>query len=78
METLEIVRKVIRENLDFQGEIKPEDHLINDLHIDSFDMIMIVNALEDNYSIIVEDEDLEGLTTVNDVVQKLKELKLPH
>ncbi len=78
METLEKVKKIIRENIDFQGEIRSEDHLINDLHIDSFDMIMIVNALEDDFSILVEEEDLVGLITVNDIVQKLKELKIPR
>ena len=74
MKTKEIVINVLRENIDWEGEIKMEDHLRNDLCIDSFGILMTINSLEDEYGIEIEDADLEGLKTVSDIVSRLEEM----
>jgi acyl carrier protein len=75
MENTENIMRIIRENTDYQGEIFPSDHLKNDLHLDSLDINMIINAVEDRYSIIVDGEDLNCLKTVSDIAIKLTELR---
>lgn len=74
MKTREKVITILRENIDWDGEIKLEHHLKDDLGIDSFGILMTVNSLEDEYNIEIEDEDLNGLKTVADIVNRLEEL----
>ena len=74
MKTKEKVIAILRENIDWDGEIKLEYHLKDDLGIDSFGILMTVNSLEDEYDIEIEDEDLDGLKTVADIVNRLEEL----
>ncbi len=74
MKTKEKVIQAIRENIQWKGAIHENMDLVRDLGIDSFDMLMIINTLEDEFSIIVEEEHLENLKTVGDVVQRLEDL----
>lgn len=74
MKTKEKVITVLRENIDWDGEIKMEHHLKNDLGIDSFGILMTINSLEDEYGIEIEDADLYDLKTVSDIVFRLQEL----
>lgn len=74
MKTKEKVIAVLRENIYWDGEIRMEHHLKNDLGIDSFGILMTVNALEDEYNIEIKDEDLNNLKTVADIVNRLEEL----
>jgi len=73
MELQKKVIEVIKENTDWKGVINMKQDLVKDLGIDSFGMLMIVNTLEEDFSIRVEDEDLKGLKIVSDIVQKLEE-----
>lgn len=74
MDNLEKVIKLIWENTDYKGEILPGYNLANDLHLDSFDKVMIINAVEDVFLITLEGEDLKGLNTVADIVEKLDKI----
>lgn len=74
MKTKEKVFDSIRENIKYKGPITEEMNLIGDLGIDSFDMLMIINTLEEECSIIVEEEHLENLNTVGDVIRRLDSL----
>ncbi len=74
MKIREKVIEAIRENIQWKGPIHDDMDLVRDLGIDSFDMLMIVNTLEDEFSIIVEEEHLEHLRTVGDVVRRLEDL----
>ena len=74
MKTKEKVIEAIRENIRWKGPVTEQMDLIRDLGIDSFDMLMIVNTLEEEFSIIVEEGHLENLKTVGDVVRRLNDL----
>ena len=43
----------------------------DDLRIDSLDLYEVVTALEDEYGIEIQPEDLDGIFTVGDVVEFL-------
>lgn len=73
MKLEEKVIEIIKENIEWEGEININHNLVKDLDIDSFSMLMIVNTLEEDFSIQIEDEDLKGLNTVSDIVERLKE-----
>jgi len=74
MNIKEKVFEAIRENIKWKGEINEQMDLIRDLGIDSFDMLMIINTLEDEFNLIVEEEHLENLKTVGDVISRIGDL----
>lgn len=59
--------RVLREDL------AEEKSLREDLHVDSFDLIGIVSAVEGEFEIAVSDEDTNRLRTVGDVCDALWE-----
>ncbi|MFC2100723.1 acyl carrier protein [Bacteroidota bacterium] len=74
MKTQDKIIEIIKENITWENDISLDMHLTQDLGIDSLDMLMIVNTLEDEYSIEVEENCIKDLKTVGDVVEKLNEL----
>lgn len=70
----EKVREIIAEHFD----VNPEDITMNtslqdDLGVDSLDILDMVMALEDEYSIAIDIEtEMDGIATVGDVVEFLK------
>jgi acyl carrier protein len=49
------------------SEVKPESRLKEDLGLGSLQAITLVMDLEEEYGVVVEDEELEGLVTVGDL-----------
>jgi acyl carrier protein len=72
MELEQKVVDLIRSNIEKKYAVTLESDLRQDLEVDSFGTIMIVNALEDEFGITVEEADIKGLVTVNDIVRLLK------
>lgn len=69
MDTFEDVKAVVVEQLSVDGnEVKPESRFIEDLNADSLDVVELVMALEEKFSIEIPDEEAEKIKTVNDVV----------
>lgn len=62
----------LRNNLEKRPEINLESRLLEDLMVDSLDRIMILSALEDEFSITIAEEDFADVVTVNDIVVKLQ------
>ena len=56
-----------------ESEIKMETNFKTDLSADSLDLFELVMALEEEYDVEIPTEDLEQLTTVQAVVNYLKE-----
>ena len=55
-----------------EEEISLETSFAEDLGADSLDLFELVSALEEEYVTEIPSEDLEGLTTVGDVVEYLR------
>ena len=65
---LEKMRPIIAEQLNVQEpEIKENTKLKEDLGADSLDLFELVMALEEEFDVEIPTEDLEKLSTVQDV-----------
>ena len=70
---LEKMQEIIAEQLNVDAAIvKSESSFKEDLGADSLDLFELVMALEDEYSVEIPSEDLEKLTTVQQVMDYLK------
>ena len=54
------------------SKISLESRLIEDLKLDSLDLLMILSDLEDEFNITIAEDDFLGLVTVNDIAVKLR------
>ena len=71
---LEQIKKMVADNLGVEeSKITENASFKDDLGADSLDLFELVMALEDEYSVEIPSEDLEQLTTVNKVMDYLKE-----
>lgn len=73
MATIDIVREVLVENQDLDPETITEDATIEDLGIDSLDMVELICDIEDKCE--VEFGEPEGLKTIGDIVAHIDSLK---
>ena len=51
---------------------RPEDKLIDDLGLDSLDVVEVIMECERDFNVEIPDEDADKLTTVGDVVEYLE------
>ena len=82
--TLEEVKKTILDILAAFDKIGPEDvsleaHFINDLALDSLDIVEIVMAFEDAFDLEINDDELETIFSGQDAVDLLsRRLEIPY
>ena len=71
---LEKISELIIEQLHLaEGTVITEDtNFMNDLRADSFELMELVMALEEEYGLKIEDDDLESFKTVGDVMEYLR------
>lgn len=70
---LEKVKEVIIEQLGVEDEsIKMDTSFIDDLGADSLDIVELIMALEEEFDMQIPDSEAEKITTVNDVVEYIK------
>ncbi len=71
---LEKISELIIEQLHLsEGTVITEDtNFMNDLRADSFELMELVMALEEEYGLKIEDEDLEKFKTVGDVMDYIR------
>ncbi|MGN1180391.1 MAG: acyl carrier protein [Suilimivivens sp.] len=66
--------EILNEQLNLEGkDIKPESSFKDDLEVDSLDLFELVMAIEDEFGVEIPSEDLEKLTTLESVMEYLKE-----
>ncbi len=74
MNVEEKVKNIIVEQLNVDAErVTPDASFIEDLGADSLDIVELVMAFEEEFSVEVPDEDAEKLQTVGDVVKYIEE-----
>ena len=72
-EVFERIRDYLADQLDVEPEkITPESDIINDLGLDSLDIVELVMTLEEKWNIVADDEDIKTLKTVADVMKYIE------
>lgn len=73
---LEKFAEIITEQLHIAPgmEITEETSFKHDLRADSFELMELVMALEDEYGVKIDDDELENFETVGDVIEYIKGL----
>ena len=70
---LETVRSMIAKQLKVdEASITRESRLIDDLHADSANIMVMIMDLEDQFGIVVEDDQIMKMKTVGDVVDYIE------
>ena len=54
-----------------KDKIKMETSFVDDLNLDSLDIVELMMKMEDDFGVEIPEEDAEGLKTVKDVVSYL-------
>ncbi|MBO4855251.1 acyl carrier protein [Candidatus Saccharibacteria bacterium] len=68
------VFKLIADTLEVdEKKITLETNFLNDLDVESLDLVDLVTAFEDKYDIEIADKDVKNLHTVGDVIKYIKE-----
>ena len=72
---LEKIQAMLAEALNLPLEkVTPEAKIVEDLGADSLDVVELLSRLEDEYGVMIPDEDVETLVTVADVAAQLEKL----
>ena len=70
---LERVRQLIAEQMCLDVEnVKADSHIINDIGADSLDIVEMLMTVEEEWGIIVDDDDMRKFTTVQSVVDYIQ------
>ncbi len=71
-EILEKVVELVNDTLDIDDVELNEDTNLKDLGADSFDLLELVTALEDEFELTMDDDDVEKIATVGQVVDAIE------
>ena len=71
----EEVKKIVVEHLGIdESKVNSDSKFIDDLGADSLSVVELVMDLEEELGIIIEDDDVERINTVQDVFDIVKEI----
>lgn len=77
MEVKERVIDLLSKQLGYDKlELNENQNLQNDLDTDSLDMVEIVMAVEEEFGLHIEDDDIEGIKTVGDLIKKIEDMRM--
>ena len=72
---LEKIQEMLAEALNGPVEkVAPDAKIVDDLGADSLDVVELLSQLEDEFGIVIPDDEVEGLVTVADVAAELEKL----
>jgi len=70
---LEELRRLAAERLDIDGELEPSNRLVEDLGLDSLQLMTLAVAVEDHFQICLDEDDEAALVTVDDLLAVIAE-----
>lgn len=72
---LEKIQAMLAEALNLPLEkVTPDAKIVEDLGADSLDVVELLSRLEDEFGIVIPDDEVENLVTVGDVAAELEKL----
>jgi acyl carrier protein len=69
------VKSIVAKQLNIQDEIKPENSFVDDLGADSLDVVELVMAFEEEFSVDIPDDKAENIKTVADAIKYIQDNK---
>ncbi len=69
------VKSIVAKQLNIQEEIKLESSFVDDLGADSLDVVELVMAFEEEFSVDIPDDKAESIKTVQDAIKYIKDNK---
>ncbi len=71
--TLEKVQKIIAEQFEVAADsISADTNIVDDLGVDSLDVVELIISVEDEFGLEIPDEDATELTTVGKIVEYIE------
>ena len=74
-ETLSITTEILQKHVDANRTIRPNDHIQNDLGLDSLGVMELVADVEDRFSVSIPNDVLGDIATVEDIAKALMKLQ---
>lgn len=73
---LEKIKKLIAEQLFLdEGSVSGESQFVDDLGADSLDIVQMLIAMENEFGVSFDDDEITSIKTVNDAVNLIKAKK---
>ena len=73
-ETLKVTTEILQKHVDGDRAIRPNDHIQNDLGLDSLGVMELVADIEDRFAVTIPNDMLTDIATVDDVAKALVKL----
>ena len=75
MNNFEQIKKIIVDQLGVDADAVTPETTIEDLGVDSLDLVETIMTVEDEFGITFDDGDVEGLKTVGDIADYIESKK---
>jgi acyl carrier protein len=72
------IRRIVSQELEWQGPVEPSQHLTRDLQLDSLGLTVLAVELENRFRIRLSMEDSVGVSTVGDLVRLVASRAAPQ
>ncbi|RUL85616.1 acyl carrier protein [Tautonia sociabilis] len=66
-----LIRSVVK--LDAEVPMTPDSTLVDDLGVDSLDLVSVFLEVQDAFGVVIDEEDLTGIVSVGDLVAYVAE-----
>jgi acyl carrier protein len=73
-EMLRITTDILKKHVDVKRAIRPNDHIQNDLGLDSLGVMEVMADIEDRFNVTIPNDALSNMATVEDVARALVKL----
>ncbi len=73
-ETLRITTEILTKHVAEGRSVGPKDHIQNDLGLDSLGVMEVVADIEDRFALVIPNEILDRVTTVEEIAHALVKL----
>ena len=73
---LDQIKEILKDTMDIdESKITLDAKLKEDLELDSLDSVELIMSAEEEFGIVIPDEDVMNFKTVNDIVNYIEEHK---
>jgi acyl carrier protein len=73
-ESLKVTCELVRRHVDDGREIRPSDHIQNDLGLDSLGVMEFVSDVESYFGVSIPSDMFEDIATIEDVARAVSKL----